>query len=341
MNTSSIRFLISSALALAVVAVAAAPGSAIDGETYGVYQYVVKQAEGTIDEISAAITGAAEGAGWSVAGTVDSADPEHCDFMSRVMVLYDAKYADAVIAANPETGAWAALDRVNIFQDEEGTHVSVVNPLSIDRTVLMNDTDYMDMARKHLDALRAMILSAVNGTESSAQYGELRTGGKIDKTMGVVAGGDFSKLIRDKFKVKKGGVTAVGQAIALGFKNEKTGKWGLHLVYQVNVAGRDVYIVGVSGSPMDTKSFEIVGGGQNEKRKDYACPGLSHAGAYPIEIVVQKDKSGEIKIRMVDTMYRMKMYFEDAGTTAFMKNMRMPGSIENEIEKQIKKALED
>jgi len=32
-------------------------------------------------------------------------------------------------------------------------------------------------------------------------------------------------------------------------------------------------------------------------------------------------------------MYRMKMYFEDAGMWAFMKNMSMPGEIEDEIVK--------
>ena len=38
-------------------------------------------------------------------------------------------------------------------------------------------------------------------------------------------------------------------------------------------------------------------------------------------------------------MYRMKMYFEDAGKWAFMKNMGMPGSIHDELAGQIKSAL--
>jgi len=81
-------------------------------------------------------------------------------------------------------------------------------------------------------------------------------------------------------------------------------------------------------------------GGQNEQRKELACPGLSHAGAYPIEIVVYTDGSGQIRVAMIDMMYRMKMYFEDAGTTSFIKNMKMPGSIEKEITKHIKKGFE-
>jgi hypothetical protein len=38
-------------------------------------------------------------------------------------------------------------------------------------------------------------------------------------------------------------------------------------------------------------------------------------------------------------MYRMKMYFEDAGKWAFMKNMGMPGSIEEEIALQVRTGL--
>ena len=40
-------------------------------------------------------------------------------------------------------------------------------------------------------------------------------------------------------------------------------------------------------------------------------------------------------------MYRMKMYFEDAGKWAFAKNMGMPGSMQDEMQSQIKKAFPD
>jgi len=47
-----------------------------------------------------------------------------------------------------------------------------------------------------------------------------------------------------------------------------------------------------------------------------------------------------VKVYMVDVMYRMKMYFEDAGKWAFMKNMSMPGSIEEEVTEQIENGLD-
>lgn len=45
-------------------------------------------------------------------------------------------------------------------------------------------------------------------------------------------------------------------------------------------------------------------------------------------------------VELLDIMYRMKMYFEDAGKIAFAKNMGMPGSIEKEMKKIIKAALQ-
>jgi len=81
-----------------------------------------------------------------------------------------------------------------------------------------------------------------------------------------------------------------------------------------------------------------VGAGGDDARQSYQCPGLAHAGAYPIEVVVTRDGE-KVKVRTVDAMYRMKLFFEDAGKWAFMKNMGMPGSIHDEIAGQIKAAL--
>jgi hypothetical protein len=38
-----------------------------------------------------------------------------------------------------------------------------------------------------------------------------------------------------------------------------------------------------------------------------------------------------VHVVTVDGMYRMKMYFEDAGKMKFAANMGMPGSLEDEI----------
>ncbi|HSG29080.1 MAG TPA: hypothetical protein VLA34_11415, partial [Candidatus Krumholzibacterium sp.] len=310
--------------------------SSSDGE-YGVFEYVVKGAGGTVDEIAQSIDQAAREAGWTVSAVIDPATDSDSGFRAKVLVLFHEGYAAQLMEANSSTGAYAVLDRVNVFQDENGTHVSVVNPKSITRTVLMDDESFGAQSEEHLQALRAIILSAVTGTESDEQYGQIRSEGLIGKTMGVVAGGNFADLIRKKASEKNADVAEVASRVAAGMSDESR-KWRLKLAYRVDIPGSDVVILGTTGSPMDTKSFEIVGAGTDESRKEFRFPGLSHAGAYPIEVVVSRD-GDEVKVEMVEAMFRMKMYFEDAGKMSFMKNMKMPGSIDQELKKQISEGL--
>ena len=40
---------------------------------------------------------------------------------------------------------------------------------------------------------------------------------------------------------------------------------------------------------------------------------------------------GPVGVEAIDAMFRMKMYFEDAGQMKFARNMMMPGSIADEL----------
>lgn len=304
---------------------------------YYVYQYVVENAQGTFEELSDAIENSAVVAGWKILAKIDAGVPEECPYRARVFVLYDAPYGEQIMKANPKTGPFAILDRINLFEDENGIHVSVVNPHSINRTILMDDETYEEMSEEHLQALRKLIISAVPGTVSEKGYGEKRKKGYIGRTMGVMAGGKFEGKVKDEFTVSDRPLEEVVAKVREGLS--QTGeKWGMHLVYQLALPEYNTYLFGTTGTPMDSKSFSIVKAGSDKSRKKFKCPGLAHAAAYPIEVTVVGQEDG-VRIRFVNIMYRMKMYFEDAGKMAFMKNMGMPGSIAGEIKNQIKSAL--
>ena len=89
---------------------------------------------------------------------------------------------------------------------------------------------------------------------------------------------------------------------------------------------------------MEARSFSIVGRGSDKSRSDFACPGLDHAAAYPIEIVFSQE-ADSVRVLGVDAMFRMKRFFEDAGKLKFARNMGMPGSIEDEIRELLQAAL--
>jgi hypothetical protein len=325
------RILLAGALAAATAASAAPPAAP------GVYQYVVHRAEGSVDAVASAIAAAAPGAGFQLLARFPASAPGGCAYKAEVLALYSPELGRAVVAANRRTGPFGIVDRVNVFEDEKGVHVSLVNPRSVLRTVLMDDQKHAPVIESHLAALRSLVTGAVKGTPAGEDYGQAREKGYIGKTMGVMAGGPFGEKVQDVALV--GGDDWKGTAERVRAALEKKGpKWGLHLVYALEVPEAEAVVLGTSGTPMDSQSFTIVGAGADSSRDDLKCPGIAHAGAYPIEVVVAKD-AGSVRVRVVDTMYRMKMFFEDAGKWAFMKNMGMPGSIQDEITAQVRPAL--
>ena len=318
----------------AALALPLGAGAAAEAPRAGVYQYVVTRAQGTRDAVAAAIAEAAPAAGFRVLARVPAGAPAGCGYAAEVLALYHPEYGREVLAANRRTGPFAVVDRVNVFEDERGVHVSVLNPRSILRTVLMDDARQASLAEAHLAALRGLVSGAVTGTSASRDYGEVREKGYIGKTMGVMAGGPFAEKVEAVAVL--GGADWQAAVDGLRAAMEKKGpRWGLHLAYALEIPEAETAVLGATGTPMDTRSFEIVRAGADSSRDGLRCPGLAHAGAYPIEVVVVKE-TGVVRVRRVDSMYRMKMYFEDAGKWAFMKNMGMPGSIGDELSAQIR-----
>ena len=299
-----------------------------------VYEFVAESIDGTFDEVEASITAAAEAEGWQLLASTNVGVPDECSFSSRVLTMYRPAYATRLMDINPKTAPYAIVDRINIFEDENGMHISVINPHSINRTILMDDVTYADLSEEHLRNLRMMIGDAVEDASSTRAYGQNRKKGYIGKTMGVMAGGRFDDKLQDKVIVKGGDVAEVAAKVRGGL-SQTGAKWGLELTYELALPEYDVVVFGSTGRRMEAKSFSIVKAGSSKERKGFACPGLAHAGAYPIEVVVSKD-GDDVRVQFVDAMYRMKMYFEDAGKMAFMRNMGMPGSLADELRDQIR-----
>ena len=302
----------------------------------GVYEWVITTSV-SFDEAIPLLQKRIADSPFRLLAIVSMKSPDDCTYRSNVFVLYDSVYAEKLLDINPLTAPFALTDRINLFEDENGVHVSVVNPLNINRTVLLNDEKYQTLSAEHLKALREVILSALPGKELKKQYGQFRKKGYIGRTMGVMAGGPFDEKIQTIASRKGGDFTGILSQLEKGLARPGK-KWGLKAVYFLRIPGRNIAVIGVSGEEMESRSFSIVKAGNDKTRKKFKCPGIAHAAAYPIEVVVRQVNDG-VKVQMVDAMYRMKMFFEDAGKWAFAKNMTMPGSIQSEIKEQIENAL--
>ena len=151
--------------------------SAQSAQDQGVYEYVVRPADGSIDSITNAVQDALLRAGWEIVADVTPGAPASCSYAASVVIAHRPAYGNVVMRANKATGPFGVLDRINIFEDEDGVHVSIVNQRNIIRTVLMNDTGYADFVEQHVTGLRTAILDAVTGSESVRQYGQVRSKG--------------------------------------------------------------------------------------------------------------------------------------------------------------------
>jgi hypothetical protein len=306
-------------------------------QEYGVFEYIVEKAEGSADDVAAAIVQAATTSGISVLAEINAGVPEGCTYKAKVVILLDSSYAAQIMEANSNTGPFAVIDRINVFEDEAGTHVSIVNPHSINRTVLMDDKKYEEMSENHLKNVRALVTGAVKGTVSTKQYGQIRDEGYISKTMGVMAGGLFEEKIDNLITVPKANLAEVAAKVKNSLSTPGP-EWGLHQVYEINFPQKNTIVFGVTGAAMEAKSFDIVEEGGDDSRDDYDYPGLAHAGSYPFQIALVQN-GDNVDIRLVTAMFRMKIFFEDAGKWAFMKNMGMPGSLADEVEDSLNKGL--
>ncbi len=307
-------------LLLLVVLLAHSP--VLAAEKFGVYIKVIEKAQGSLDEVSSSVEAGLKKGGWEILGSHNSGVPEKCGFRSRAIYFSSEAYA-ASILKNDVKAAFALPLRAGIYEDEKGINVAVVNPSSINRTII-DETGMDEFSLVTANAIVETIAGSVKGDVVRKQAGQMRKRGKI----GGMGGGDFLNKIDEIVSFPNTSDSALRRAAdkvkEAILQNDKEWK----LMYSYDLTDRGAVIYGVTKTATEGKAFSIAG----EKRVSDSniCPGIDHVAAFPIEVVVYKD-GGQIKAVLLDEMYRMKMYFEDAGRWAFMKNIKMPGRIEKEI----------
>jgi hypothetical protein len=258
-----------------------------------------------------------------------------CAYRARTFVVNAPAFTAEVMKHGPRT-AFAVPLRLSVYEDDLGVHLASVNPQSIARTVV--DESFIAPSTEVVNQLRTMA-AGLPGRVVMAPYGQPRDKGLIDKTMGVVAGGPFPGKIDQvrKSKVVPGMTVQVVADNIAAAGAKPTRRWGLRNVYRLDLPDQDAVLLGFTGGPMESRSYQIVGPGTDDSRSRFACPGLDHTPAYPLEVLVVRE-GDQVKVLLVDVMFRMKMYFEDAGKMKFAANMAMPGSIEDELRDLVEEA---
>jgi hypothetical protein len=326
---------------MAIVATTTAlPASADDGDPR-VYLRLTEGMPAAVDEVADRLVAALVEADWNVVAEFPCGVPEDkCSFGARVIVAYTDAHRDRLLAYGNHA-AYALPTRFVVYEDEFGAGIGATNPMNLFRTIVDEDTEpeaWSDMAEE----IRAVTASAFPEHAIIREYGQDRGKARIGRTFGIMAGGPFVEKFKNVVTEDAAGRSAleIAEQIAEGLPGvEGDWEWGIRPVYLIDLPQNDMALVGVTGLHMEARSFDIVKHGGDGARDDLACPGLDHAAAYPISVAVQI-VDGELKVELVDVMFRMKMYFENAGKMAFAKNMGMPGSIEDEIKDKIRAVLQ-
>jgi hypothetical protein len=228
-----------------------------------------------------------------------------------------------------------------VYEDENGIHVSAIDPRSLNRTIVA-ETGFEAQSAEALNALRGIVAGPFADHLVDQPYGQMRDVGLISKTMGIMAGGPFDSKIEKVMSIKiKGDADLRSIAAELHAGLEAVAgdrKWQTRPIYLLDFADHNAILIGITGAPIESRAFSIVGSGSDDSRKDFACAGIDHAGSMPFSVLLTRD-GDNVTVLMVDSMFRMKMYFEDAGKMKFAANMRMPGSIENEVRDKVEETL--
>ncbi len=297
---------------------------------YGVYVKVVEKAKGNFDEVSGKVESALKRGGWDILASYASGVPEGCAFRSKVIVFSSPTYAKSIMS-NGVKATFALPLRAGIYEDETGINVAFVNPASINRT-MVHETKLEDLSLSTMNSIADIISRNVPGNIVRRQIGEIRQKGRV----GGMGGGDFLGKIEEVYSASDdsdASLKNISENVKKGIiENKKNWK----LIYTLDLSAQGAVIFGVTEPKMEGRAFGIAG----EKRSSgsYRFPGIDHDAAFPIEVVVYKD-AGKTRVAVLDGMYRMKVYFEDAGKWAFMKNMRMPGQIQDDIVEMTKAKL--
>jgi uncharacterized protein (DUF302 family) len=290
-------------------------------EKYGTFVKVSEHIEGTFDEAVKNSEDALKKSRWDILASYSDTVPEGCTFRAHTIVVNSPDYAQKVMSHGPRS-SFALPLRVSIYEDETGINVAFANPASLNRTVL-GDAVATELSINTMNALSEILASAVKGKTVNAQIGEIRKKGKV----GGMGGGHFRDMIEVIYKKEdKGNVFQdITRKVKEGIEsNQKAWK----LLYALQLDSDNAVLYGINQSKMEAKAYKIAG--EKRESEKNLCPGIDHTASFPIEVAVYKEM-GMVKVAILDGMYRMKVYFEDAGMWAFMKNMGMPGEIQEEI----------
>jgi len=335
---------------------------------HGMYLLTVSNIQQDIHQTSDLINSKLSESGYSVLSNLDIKTPDYvredsteiCGFKANLIVFASEDYSK-LLTSYGNKYLVASFLRIGIYETESGVQVSIANPETINR-VIFNDQpedQYSEIVTKTKVYRKNLVqlIHALNLVENVEREMEpIRDDEDLwegSRDMFMMVGKMTFFQDEDQFPMIYSQDNKEGFKGLLNLINKMQSnlnsfepteddieyrwspsiddlKW--KIVGEIVSPDSNAILLGITRPRTEAVSFRIAGE-PREDENNY-CPGIDHVTAYPIEVLLLNDES-KIKVYTPREMFRMDMYFWDAGKMAFMNYMQMPGMLDESIKKAL------
>ncbi len=338
----------------------------------GIYTLLVKNSNLTVEETARKIEASLKNLNFTILNLRDISTPNvvnngeepGCKFKVKEILFTSGDYID-FLNSYGKRYLLSSILRIGIFTNEKGTQVNIADPTTINMIVFNDMWDagkeksYNEVIRK-TNEFRKKIIDAIHklniGENVELAMPPLRSEEDIreaSKDMFMMVGhltfftdeDQFPLIYSEEVKDAKASVKNFLRKVKLNLaefkptkedfdyrytKSAEVLKW--RIAAEVFSPDSTALLIGVTRPRTEGLSFKIAGSSRESQANP--CPGIDHAPAYPIEVLVYVEK-GKLKVFTAREMFRMDMWFWDAGMAAFMNHMSMPGLLDKSLRKAI------
>ncbi|MDO8572687.1 MAG: hypothetical protein Q7S11_02840 [bacterium] len=271
---------------------------------------------------------------------------------ARVYVLTSPTYMQAAKDESPDTIS-AQILRIGVYEYGEGkkVHINMANPEAHAEVYYCNKSMKSLHCLELVSAAKAVakeitdVTAKVPGTQVSVQLEPVRSRSALQKFNGdgpakmMAKFRNWKESQNEVFTDKAENFDAVVARVENAFKASQDkgtdDSSGWRLLSKIPVGTNAVYF-GISNDYTENKCIRINSDFRSDgKSKDAPYPGVDHATAIPLEVIVYKD-GDNVKVVHYGQMWRMQLYFWDSGYIAFAKNTLIPSIIFSSIDVAVK-----
>lgn len=314
-------------------------------DNIGIFERIL-EASGSFEDTTAALEKALADSNLTLHSKRDLIVPDGVQ-KARVYILTSPTYQEAA-KSMPANTISAQIQRIGVYEYGKGKQVQInmANPVAHAMVFYAGTKEYPQLvtAAKTLAQEIRDIAAKVPGTPTSVQLEPVRS----EKALNGFNGDGPAKMMAKfrnwnesqnlVFDEKPENFAAAVARVETALRNSKDkgvdDSSGWRLVAKVPVSDNAVYF-GITNDYTENKAIRINSDFRSEGKTDDApFPGVDHAPALPLEVLVVNDGK-KTEVLQYGQMWRMQLYFWDSGYLAFAKNTLIPNAIFSSIDKTL------